>query len=198
MSFESAVELSENIKNFPGIQSVVLFGPLASGEKVPKDSKIDMAIIYSKKDREIMKWVRYLATDRFRLHHLTPDELKDNPEIISALSGEGILLQGNPVVLALDDLELKSQMLISYDTTDLKQNERSKLNRALFGGVSTYLQKGVRKKKYYSGLVEKLHAKRIGKGVLLIDSQNAGQITKTLAGFKAKWKEIPIWTQKTI
>ncbi len=195
MSFESAVELSENIKNFPGIQSIVLFGPLASGEKISSDSKIDMAIIYSKKEKEIIKWIRYLATDRFKLHHLTPDELKDNPEIINALSGEGILLQGNPVVLALDDLELKSYMLISYDTTELKQNERSKLNRALFGGISTYLQKGVRKKKHYPGLVEKLHVNGIGKGVLLIDAQNADQITKTLAGFNAKWKEIPIWTQ---
>lgn len=194
MSFEAAVELSENIKNFPRIQSVILFGPLASGEKVPSDSKIDMAIIYSKKDREIIKWIRYLATDRFKLHHLTPDELKDKPEVINALSGEGILLQGNPVVLILDDVELKSQMLISYNTTDLTQNERSKLNRALFGGVSTYLQKGERKKKYYSGLVEKLHVKRIGKGVLLVDRQNAKQITKTLSGFKAQWTEIPIWT----
>lgn len=194
MSFEAAVELSENIKNFPRIQSVILFGSLASGEKVPSDSKIDMAIIYSKKDREIIKWIRYLATDRFKLHHLTPNELKDKPEVINALSGEGILLQGNPVVLALDDVELKSQMLISYNTTDLTQNERSKLNRALFGGVSTYLQKGERKKKYYSGLVEKLHVKRIGKGVLLVDRQNAKQITKTLSGFKAQWTEIPIWT----
>ena len=195
MSFEAAVELSENIKNFPGIQSVILFGPLASGEKVPSDSKIDMAIIYSKKDREIIKWIRYLATDRFKLHHLTPDDLKKNPDIINALSGEGILLQGNPVVLALEDVELKSQMLIAYNTTELAQNERSKLNRALFGGVSTYLQKGERKKKYYSGMVEKLHVKRIGKGVLLVDRQNTKQITKTLSGFNAKWTEIPIWTQ---
>ncbi len=194
MSFKAAVELSENIKNFPGIQSVVLFGPLASGEKVPTGSKIDMAIIYSKKDREIIKWIRYLATDRFNLHHLTPDELKDKTEIINALSGEGILLQGNPVIISLNDLELKSQMLISYNTTELAQNERSKLNRALFGGVSTYLQKGERKKKYYSGIVEKLHVKRIGKGVLLVDRQNAKQITETLSGYHAQWKEILIWT----
>jgi predicted nucleotidyltransferase len=194
MSFEAAVELSENIKNFPGIQSVVLFGPLASGDKLSKDSKIDVAIIYSKKDREIMKWIRYLATDRFKLHHLTPEEIKNKPEVINALSGEGILLQGNPVSLSIEDQELKSQMLISYNTTELSQNERSKLNRALFGGVSTYLQKGERKKKYYSGLVEKLHVLRIGKGVLLVDRRNANQITKTLSGFQAKWKEIPIWT----
>jgi predicted nucleotidyltransferase len=195
MSFEAAVELSENIKNFPGIQSVVLFGPLASGEKVPSDSKIDMAIIYSKKDREIIKWIRYLATDRFKLHHLTSDELKNKTEVINALSGEGILLQGHPVTISLDDLELKSQMLISYNTTELSQNERSKLNRALFGGVSTYLQKGERKKKYYSGLVEKLHVNRIGKGVLLVDRQNSKQIINTLSGFHAQWKEIPIWTR---
>lgn len=195
MSFEAAVELSENIKNFPGIQSVVLFGPLASGEKVPRGSKIDMAIIYKKKDREIMKWIRYLSTDRFKLHHLTTEELKDRPEVINALSGEGILLHGNPVVLAIDDVELKPKMLVSYNTTKLGQNDRSKLNRALFGGVSTYLQKGERKKRYYPGLVEKLHIQRIGKGVLLVESKNSEQITKTLAQFNAEWKEIAIWTQ---
>lgn len=194
MSFESAVELSENIKNFPGIQSVVLFGPLASGEKLDSKTKIDMAIIYSKKDREIVKWIRYLATDRFKLHHLTTDELKNKPEVVKALSGEGILLQGNPVVLALEDLELKSKMLITYNTTKLTQNERSKLNRALFGGVSTYLQKGERKKKFYPGQVEKLHAQRIGKGVLMINRHNSREITKTLSGFHAEWTEIPIWT----
>lgn len=195
MPFNAAVELSENIKNFPGIQSVVLFGNLATGKKISRESKIDMAIIYSKKDKEIVKWIRYLATDKFKLHHLTPDELKDNPRIVDALSGEGILLQGNPVTLKLDDVELKSQMLISYNTTKLTQNERSKLNRALFGGISTYLQGDVRKRKNYPGIVEKLHAQRIGKGVLLIDKRNASEITKTLSGFNAKYKEIPIWTR---
>lgn len=194
MSFEAAVELSENIKNFPGILSVVLFGSLARGERKSPESKIDMAIIYSKKDREIIKWIRYLATDKFKLHHLTPDELKDNHDVIEALSGEGILLQGSPVVLALEDLHLKSQMIISYDTSKLEQNERSKLNRALFGGISTYLQGGVRKRKNYPGLVEKIKAQRIGKGVLLTDRRNAPEITKTLTRFRAKWVEIPVWT----
>ncbi len=55
-----------------------------------------------------------------------------------------ILLQATRVVLALDGSgTLQSYMLISYDTTELKQNERSKLNRALFGGISTYLQRRV-------------------------------------------------------
>lgn len=194
MSFKAAVELSENIKNFPGIQSVVLFGDLTAAKSTTKKSKIDMAIIYSKKDREIIKWIRYLATDRFNLHHLTPDELKDNPQVFDALSGEGILLQGSPVVLKMEDLELKPKMIISYNTTKLAQNERSKLNRALYGGISTYLQGKVRKRKNYPGLVEQLQAQRIGKGVLLIDKRNSSEIIKTLKGFNAKWQEIPIWT----
>ncbi|MCE5213574.1 MAG: nucleotidyltransferase domain-containing protein [Methanobacterium sp.] len=194
MTFKDAVKLSENIKNFPGIQSVVLFGDIATGKKPSPQSKIDMAIIYSKKDREIIKWIRYLATDKFKLHHLTTDELKDNPKVVDALSGEGILLQGNPVVLSLKEMELKPKMIISYNTTELAQNDRSKLNRALFGGVSTYLQRNVRKRKNYPGLVEKLHAEHIGKGVLLIDKRNASEITNTLNGFKAQYKEIPIWT----
>jgi hypothetical protein len=195
MSFKAAVELSENIKNFPGIQSVVLFGNLATGKKIEPKSKIDMAIIYTKKDREIIKWIRYLATDRFKLHHLTLTELKDNPRVIDALSGEGILLQGSPVVLELNEQELTPKMIISYDTTDLAQNERSKLNRALFGGVSTYLKDKVRKRKNYPGLIEKIDAERVGKGVLLVDKRNANEIINTLSGFKAKWTEIPIWTR---
>jgi hypothetical protein len=192
MSFKEAVDLSENIKDFPGILSIVLFGSLARGEVRP-DSKIDMAIIYSKKDREIIKWIRYLATDRFNLHHLTLEDLKGKPRIIGALSGEGILLYGNPLNLTLDDLELKSKMIISYDTSRMDQNHRNRLNRALYGGISTYLKGKERKRKEYPGLVEEIDAQKIGKGVLIIERRNAPEITQTFQRFQAKWKEIPIW-----
>lgn len=193
MSFKDAVDLAENIKDFPGILSIVLFGSLARGE-ARTDSKIDLAIIYSKKDREIVKWIRYLATDRFNLHHLTLEDLKGKPRIISALSGEGILLYGNPLTLNLDDLGLKAQTIISYDTSRMNQNDRNKLNRALYGGISTYLKGKERKKKRYMGMVEKIGAKRIGKAVLLTERRNAPEITRTLDNFHAGWKEIAIWS----
>ncbi|HEX7467345.1 MAG TPA: nucleotidyltransferase domain-containing protein, partial [Methanobacterium sp.] len=148
MSFKDAVDLSENIKDFPGILSIVLFGSLARGE-ARSDSKIDLAIIYSKKDIEIVKWIRYLATDRFNLHHLTLEDLKGKHRIIGALSGEGILLYGTPLNLTMDDQELKSKMIISYNTSRMDQNHRNRLNRALFGGISTYLKGGERKRKEY-------------------------------------------------
>ena len=42
-------------------------------------------------------------------------ELKEEPTLIGALSGEGILLYGKPITVSLEDMELKSKMIIAYD-----------------------------------------------------------------------------------
>ncbi len=91
-------------------------------------------------------------------------------------------------------MDLKSRMIIVYDTSKLDQNTRSKLNRALYGGKSTYMKDNKKKTKFYSGIVDIIRAEKIGKGILMIDRKNYPEITETLKRFRAKWKEIPVWT----
>ncbi|MGZ7209675.1 MAG: hypothetical protein ACXVHV_07350, partial [Methanobacterium sp.] len=65
---------------------------------------------------------------------------------------------------------------------------------ALYGGKSTYINNNKKETKFYHGIVDDIHAERIGKGTLMIDRKNYPEITKTLKRFNAKWKEIPVWT----
>ena len=89
---------------------------------------------------------------------------------------------------------LKSRIIFSYDTTKMNQNDRNKLNRALYGGISTYRKDGKRIVKEYPGLVERVHAEKLGKGVLMVDRFNSSMIIQTFKSYSAQWREIPIWT----
>jgi predicted nucleotidyltransferase len=191
--FKNAVDFSNKIKDFEDIISIILFGSVARGETTV-ESDVDIAIIYSKKKEEIVRKINSIKPEEFQLIHLSIEELKEEPTLIGALSGEGILLYGKPIIVSLKDMELKSKMIIAYDTSKLDQNARSKLNRALYGGKSTYLKDNKKETKFYRGIVDYIRAERIGKGILIIDRKNYPEIIKTLKRFNAKWKEIPIWT----
>jgi len=191
--FKDAIDFSNKIKEFDGVLSIILFGSVARDEATLK-SDVDIAIIYSKKKDETIKKINSIKPEEFQLIHLSIDELKDEPTLMGALSGEGILLYGKPITVSLEDMELKSKMIIAYDTSKLDQNTRSKLNRALYGGKSSFINNNKKEIKFYPGIVDKIRAEKIGKGILMIDRKNYPEIIKTLRIFNAKWKEIPVWT----
>lgn len=191
--FKDAIDFSNRIKDFEGILSIILFGSVARDEATA-ESDVDIAIIYSKKKDITIKKINSIKPEEFQLIHLSIDELKDEPTIMGALSGEGILLYGKPITVSLDDMELKSKMIIVYDTSKLDQNTRSKLNRALYGGKSTFINNDKKIIKSYHGIVDEIRAEKIGKGILMIDRKNYPEIIKTLKIFNARWKEIPVWT----
>ena len=191
--FKDAVDFSGKIKDFSEVLSVILFGSVARGESTA-ESDVDIAVIYSKKKDEIVRKINGIKPEEFQLIHLSIDELKEEPTLIGALSGEGILLYGRPITVSLEDMDLKSKMIIAYDTSKLDQNTRSKLNRALYGGKSTYMKDNKKETKSYNGIIDYIRAEKIGKGILMMDRKNYPEITKTLKRFQAKWKEIPVWT----
>jgi hypothetical protein len=193
MSFKDAVNLSKDIKNLKGILSIIYFGSIAHSDLEYRE-KTNLAIIYSSKDNEVIKKIKELATANLEIHHLTWEELIEDPKLVGVISGEGILLHGKPVQLTAENSNLKSMMIISYDTTGMNQNERNKLNRALHGGISTYKKDDVRIVKEYPGLVEKVRAQKLGKGVIMVDRFNSSLLIQTLKRMGAEWKEIPIWT----
>lgn len=190
MDFKKAVELTKEIKKLKGVLSILYPGSSASNEL--KD--IDIIVIYSSKVQSSLEMVNNLANDKFKIKQLTLAELGDVPELKAAMSGEGVLLHGKAVDFTAESVRLKSRMIITYNTTKMNQNERNKLNRALYGGISTYRKDGERIVKEYPGLVEKVQAQKLGKGVLMVDRFNSSMIIQTLKTFKAEWREIPVWT----
>lgn len=191
--FKDALKFTGKIKELNGIMSVVLFGSVARGEATA-ESDVDLMVIYSSKDPETVKKINSMAPEKFQVLHFTMEELEDEPTLTGALSGEGILLYGKPVTISLEGDDLKSQMLIAYDTSHLARNIRSTLYRTLYGGNSTYLKDGVKKRKHYPGIVEQIRGQKLANAVIMVDRHNASEIIKTLRRFQAKWKEIPIWT----
>jgi hypothetical protein len=190
MDFKKAVELTKEIKKLKGVISVLYLGS--------PDSKalnnVDIIVIYTSKVESSIEKVENLANDKFKIKQLTLDELATNPELKAAMTGEGVLLHGNAVDFTAESAHLKSKVIITYETTKMNQNDRNKLNRALYGGISTYKKDGERIVKEYPGLVEKVHAQKLGKGVLMVDRFNSSMIIQTIKTFKAEWKEIPVWT----
>lgn len=182
------------VGKLPDVLAVTLFGSAARGEATI-DSDIDIAVIYAKKNETIMKRVEGFAPPRVHVVHITPRELEKNVSLAGALSGEGFLLFGKPVVLQAQKLKLRPMVIIVYDTGELDVNTRNKLSHALYGRISTTGKRG--KKLYarrYEGITARPGISKIGKAVLLVSREKAAAITKTLETYGAKWKEIPVWT----
>jgi len=181
------------IGRIPSVLAVTLFGSVARGEATI-DSDIDVAVIYAKKDEAIMKRVEEFVPPRVHIVHITAQELEKNVSLAGALSGEGLLLFGKPVVLQAQKLRLRPMVIIAYDTSELDANTRNKLSHALYGRVSA-VERG--KKRYvskYEGITARLGVLKIGKAVLMMPREKVPLVTKTLEAHGAKWKEIPIWT----
>ncbi|BDZ71596.1 hypothetical protein [Methanobacterium petrolearium] len=190
MDLKIAFELTKKIKKVKSVISII--SPGAASSKTLKD--VDLIVIYSNKSKTSVEEVENLVDGKFRICQITLDELENNPEFKAAMSGEGVLLHGKAFTVSAEGLNLKSRVILSYDTTQMDQNHRNKLNRALYGGISTYKKNGQRIVKEYPGIVSKINAEKLGKGVLMVDRFNSSLIIQTLKTFKAKWKEIPVWT----
>jgi len=190
MGFKKAVELTKEIRKVKRVISI--FSPGVAASKTLKD--VDLVVFYSNKTESSVKNVEELVAGKLRVKHIDLDELKKDVELKSAMSGEGVLLHGKAVDMTAEGSKLKSRMILSYDTTKMNQNDRNKLNRALYGGISTYRKDGKRIVKEYPGLVERVHAEKLGKGVLMVDRFNSSMIIQTFKSFSAQWREIPVWT----
>jgi hypothetical protein len=190
MDFKAAVKLAKEIKQVKGVLSI--FYPGAAASKTLKN--IDLVVVYSNKIESSLKNVDSRTTGKLQVKQISLDELENDPELKAAMSGEGVLLYGKAVDVTAEGVKLKSRMILAYDTTQMNQNERNKLNRALYGGISTYKKDGDRIVKEYPGLVERVQAQKLGKGVLMVDRFNSSMIIQTLKSFKAKYREIPVWT----
>ncbi|MFA0832484.1 MAG: hypothetical protein ACC609_00585 [Methanobacterium formicicum] len=190
MDFKLAAELTRQIKKVKGVISVIYPGAAASKTL----TGTDLLVIYSNKSEHSFQKVNDLLAGKFQVKHVTLDELGNNPEFNAALSGEGVLLYGRAVNITAEEMQLKSRVILTYNTTKMNQNDRNKLNRALYGGISTYRKKGERIVKEYPGIISKINAQKLGKGVLMVDRFNSSLIIQILNTFKAQWKEIPVWT----
>ena len=192
-NLKEAIDFTNKIKGIKGILQIVLFGSVARGEDTLK-SDIDIAIIHNHKDKfELMKEVNKHKTEKIQTTFISIDNLPKESELTGALSGEGLLLYGRPVIIKEKKLDLSAKILIAYSLADLPQTEKVKVNRALYGSVSKSSFQGKNYKTETKGLTNEPGIEKISKGVLLVKREKAPKIVNMLKRFKAKVREITVW-----
>ena len=194
-NFKIAVDFTNNIKKLRSkhILQVILFGSVARSEDTAT-SDIDIAIIHDLKDTDKLKTqIHKFQHDRIQTSYFSLNQLPKENELISALTGEGILLYGQPINVKLKTKELKPRVLLIYDTSEIPKTERMKLNRALHGGLS---KSRYGKKEYVTkttGILKEKGIQKLTKAVILVEPKKAAHIIRTLRLFNVKWKEILVW-----
>ena len=188
-----AVEFAQKISKIKGVLQIILFGSVASNEDTPR-SDIDIAIIHNTKKFDVMEMVNKVKPRKVQTTFMHINDLYKEAELVGALSGEGLLLYGNPIQLKAEKLGLVPKTIISYSLSRLEQTEKVKLNRALYGSISKS-RKG--KKEYITkvkGLTNEPGISRLQKGVLIANRKKSFKIIKVLKRFKAEYKEMPVWS----
>jgi len=193
-SLKIAIDFAEKIKEIKGVVQIILFGSVARGED-KANSDIDIAIVHEGRDKfELMKEINRLKDEKIQATFLDIRELPNETELTGALSGEGILLYGQPIKIKTGKTELKAKILISYSLSKLAQTTKVKVNRALYGSVSKSEFKG---KKYITatkGMINEPGIEKINKGTLLVDRSKSVKIVNMLKRFGVDFREIPVWT----
>jgi len=194
-NFKIAVDFADSIKRLRNkhILQIVLFGSVARGEDTPA-SDIDIAIIHNLDNLETLKSrIHKFQNEKIQASYFHIKQLPKETEIMSALTGEGILLYGKPINVKIDKKGIMPKVLIVYDTSEISKSERMKLNRALHGGLSKSRYK---KRQYVSkmtGILEEKGIQKLAKAVLLAEPKKAAKVVRTLKLYGVKFRETSVW-----
>lgn len=189
-----AVLFTQEIKKNKNILQVILFGSVARGEENNK-SDIDIAIVHDSEDKfSLMQEVNKNKPKKIQTTFVHIKDLPKETELVGALSGDGLLLYGKPIVIQSNKLDLTAKVLIVYVLKMLTLTDKVKVSRALYGSVS----KSSSGDKVYmtktKGLAAEVGVDKLSNGVLLVDRKKAPKIINMLKRFGAKVREIPVWS----
>ncbi len=189
-----AILFTQDIKKNKSILQVILFGSVARGDE-NSYSDIDIAIIHDSEDKfSLMQEVNKNQPRKIQTTFVHIKDLPKETELVGALSGDGLLLYGKPIVIQSSKLELTAKVLITYALNTLPPTEKVKVSRALYGSVS---KSSAGDKVYITktkGLTAEIGVEKISNGVLLSDRKKAPKIINMLKRFGAKVQEIPVWS----
>ncbi len=192
-NLETAVEFMNKVKRVKGILQIILFGSVARGED-KATSDIDIAIIHNLKEAESLKGeVNKIIPEKVQVVYMNVNRLPKEVELVSALTGEGLLLYGKPLKVNLGKKELKPFVLVVYDTRNMAKTQRMLLNRALHGSVSKSKYKSKIYRSESKGIVAQAGITKLTKACLLAEPKKAVVIRNVLSQFKVKFKEELIW-----
>ncbi len=184
--------LLKELNGITKIKRVILFGSVAR-EDAKKDSDIDIFIDLIKEDIKLKEKIKDILESFYKSResiifknqgisnkiNLIIDKLENWPDLKPSIESDGIVFYGNFVST---DITGRKQLIISWDK--IIKNRGAFLNK-IYGFKS--------KGKEYSGLIEKLEGKKIGKSSVMIPIQNKKEIFDLIKKYKVKAKVIEIY-----
>ena len=188
-----ATQFAGRIKKTKGIIQIILFGSVATGEDT-ESSDIDIAVVYRGDKFSIMGEVNRNKPEKIQTTFISIDGLYKETELIGALAGDGILLYGKPMVIKEKGMDLTESVLVSYSLAKLKQSEKVKLNRAIYGSSSKSHKNGKVYITRVKGLASEPGIEKVNDGVLLIQRRKARKVINVLRRFGVEFKQNAVWT----
>lgn len=195
-NFDIALDFIKKVRRIRGIKEVlqiVLFGSVARDEDTV-NSDIDIAVIHnSNNPGKLQTEINRLKHNKIQLSYIHVNRLSKEPELVGALTGEGILLYGHPINVKFREEELKPKLLVVYDLSKIPKADQMKVNRALHGSVSKSEYKGKKYKTEIKGILNERGVNKLAKSVVLIDRKKSVKLFAVLKRYNAKWLEIALW-----
>ena len=173
--YERIEHVADEMKRVEGVAGVVLFGSYSRGEQ-DEWSDIDLVTIF--RDQETLKKNQeeiYKITAKSDLFlqaiTLTLEELKES-QLLESIIRNGKAYHANKDLETLLNHVHKPYALITYKTANLKPKERVTFTQKLLG-------RG-RGKYRYKGMIHELNGYKVGRGVVIIPTQNVKRMTEYL------------------
>lgn len=178
--------LLQKVKKREEIRHIILFGSVARGEE-DKTSDVDIFIdiitestVLEKEYDTLLKtfyssakykhyWKLFGITNEIKLHIGVLEKWK---ELESNIIADGIVLYGK----FMPKIKEGKHIVFFIWENIIPNSKRVLFNKQLFG----YKQNG----KYYSGLLEKYHGERMGKGSILVPLEHSKEIHKHFKKYK--------------
>jgi predicted nucleotidyltransferase len=198
--------ISNKFSEYEEIESIVLFGSLASG-KFSEESDIDICVLFKQNtpkmlQNTIFNYFLSLGKDlnlSIQCVFFFPEDINNWDTIfIENILAEGQLLYGNSnyYEILIKTLEFKPYQIITLNLRALNNSAKMRLKRILYGYKTTkkYSEKLYKYKK--EGIVKKLHGMKLGRGSFIIPEKGLLVVVNKLKEFDIKFSNFRVWMQE--
>jgi len=198
--------IDSNLFKYEKIESIILFGSLASG-KFSEESDIDICVIFKRstpKNFEGTIFNCFLNLEKelnrsIQCVFIFPEDINNWDTIfLENILAEGQLLYGNSnyYETLINALEFKPYQIITLNLRALNSADKMKLKRILYGykTIKKYSKKTYKYQK--KGLLKEIKGIKLGRGSFIIPEKYFLLVENKLREFDIKFSNFRAWMQE--
>ncbi len=198
--------MDNNLSKYGEIESIILFGSLASG-KFSEESDIDICVIFklsTPKNLEGSIFNCFLNLEKelnrsIQCVFIFPEDINNWDKIfLENILAEGQLLYGNTnyYKTLINALEFKPYQIITLNLRALNSADKMKLKRILYGykTIKKYSKKTYKYQK--KGLIKEIKGIKLGRGSFIIPEKYFLLVENKLKEFEIRFSNFRAWMQE--